>query len=107
MEKKKSSKGMSALSIIIGLIICITGIVFIFLSNNKTEIYVKQSEGTKTTGLGYSVTYGADFYTETSLNMKYIASATKETYYLIERCFGILLIMIGVLYLVHNIKQIE
>lgn len=82
------------------------GIVFIYLSVDKSQIYVKESESIKTTGLGYATKYGADFYTEASENMKYIANATKETYYLIERSFGILFIIIGAFYLTHNLKQV-
>lgn len=109
MEQKnnKSKKIINIISFVISIIICLLGIVFIGLSTiDKSEIGVKERNGGKVTGLGYPVTYGADFYTEMSLNTKYIAKSTQETYYLIERCFGILLIIIGIFYLLHTLKRL-
>ena len=110
MEKVKNllkKLNVNKVAIVIGIVICILGIVFIYLSLDKSEIFVKEGLGVKVTNLGYCKEYGADFYTEMSLNTKYIASATRETYYLIERCFGIYLIIIGILYILHNFKQLK
>lgn len=106
---KKLFKKVNAnkVAIVIGIAICILGIIFIYFSIDKSEIFVKDRIGTKTVGLGYCKEYGTDFYTEMSLNTKYIASATRETYYLIERCFGIFLIIIGIFYILHNFKQLK
>lgn len=98
---------VNKVAIVIGIVICILGIIFIYLSLDKSEIFVKERLGAKVTNLGYCKEYGADFYTEMSLNTKYIASATRETYYLIERCFGISLIIIGIFYILHNFKQLK
>lgn len=98
---------VTKIAILIGVIICILGIVFIYSSIDKSEIFVKHSNGVKTIGLGYCKTYGADYYTEMSLNTKYIANATRETYYLIERCFGITLIITGTFYILHNYKKLK
>lgn len=113
-EKKKKSKKITIhmitiiINIIASIIIFTLGIIFISQSIDKSEIGVaKNIYGGKTISLGYATTYGADFYTEMSLNTKYIANATKETYYLIEKCFGILLIIIGVFNILHNLKQLE
>lgn len=103
----KNKFNMTIISIIISSIIILVGIVFIYLSIDQSEIWVKNKDVGRTVGLGYPATYGADFYTEMSLNTKYIASATKATYYLIERSFGILFIIIGVFSLLHNIKQLK
>lgn len=105
--KKIKLKKINVISIIICIIICIIGIVFIYLSINKSQIYVEEGKGIKTFGVGYATKYGADFYTEASENMVFIANAIEETYYLIERCFGILLIIISVFYLLHTLKQIN
>ena len=98
---------VNKVAIVIGIVICILGIIFIYLSLDKSEIFVKERLGAKVTNLGYCKEYGADFYTEMSLNTKYIASATRETYYHIERCFGVSLIIIGIFYILHNFKQLK
>lgn len=106
MEKLKNLN-IYKVSIIIGIIVIIIGIVFICLSATKLQINAKKSAGQTVTNQGYYTEYGGDFYSEMSFTTKYIASATRETFYIIERCFGISLVITGIFYILHNLKKLN
>ena len=109
-EKKKLKKiNVNIIGIIISIVICFVGILFLIsgIDKSNTAVGVKERDGGTITGLGYATTYGADFYTEASKDMIFIGNATKEIYYLLEKCFGILLIIIGIFNILHNCKQLN
>lgn len=100
MHNVKSKKSVCIITMILGALMIISGIIIMVWYNSHTGLQGGLSRAST------SIEFGADYYTTSAQYMRLAANAVCDTYLLIKMCFSLLFIFGGILIILKEINYL-